>query len=128
MASSPEAAARVAEEREQGQKLWDWFFVCWEEQTAYGRHCTGENPQQSAAFEDPRFGILDSHWAQLHQCRTGLFNLDGKGKSHKKPTYFVSSSASIVSLDLQYDHTHEHSPLEGSFQGRPVTKWAEYYP
>ena len=33
-----------------------------------------------------------------------------------------------MSLDLQCDHTHEHSPLEGSFQGRPVTKWAEDYP
>ena len=127
MASSPEAAAQVAEKRKQGQKLLDLFFVCWEEQTAYGRHCTGENPQQSAAFEDHCFDILDSHWALLHQCRTGLFNLDDKGKYHKKPTYFVSSSANIMSLDLQCDHTHEHSPLAGSFRGRPVTKWAEDY-
>jgi hypothetical protein len=122
MASNPEAAARVVEKRKQGQNLLELFFICWEEQTANGRHCTGENPQQSAAFEDFRFSMLDAHWALLHQCQVGLFNLDGKGKRHKKPTYFVSSSTNIMHIDLHCDHSHDHNPLKGSFQGRPVTK------
>ena len=98
------------EKRKQGHKLLELFFICWEEQTTQGRPCTGENPQQSAAFEDSRFSTLDAYWALLQQCRLGLFNLDGKGKYHKKATYFVSSRMDIKALDLQCDRSHDHSP------------------
>ena len=99
-------AARVLKNQVDGLKLVELFFVCWQEQVPMGRHCTGENPQQSIAFDDVRFADIDAHWALLHQCQVGLFNLDGKGCYHKKPTWFVSSSKNIMCLNLTCSSSH----------------------
>ena len=126
-AKSPEAAFAVEMKQRLGKKLLDLFFICWYLQVPVGRHCTGENPQQSEALYDPRFEALDAWWALLRQCATGLRHPGYPDLFFEKPTWFVSSTAGIMQLNLGCPGGHDHTPLEGNWQGIPLTQYAENY-
>ena len=121
---------QIQRQQKQGKKLIDLFFHVWKLQTSEGRHCTGENPHDNAAFKDPRFQQLDAEYAHVKQCVYGLCRPDPKKKHlrHEKLTTFVSSTKSIKLMEKQCDGKHEHTPLQGYYKSKALTKWAEEYP
>lgn len=61
------------------------------------------------------------------ECLVWLQHPGDEGTLRKMPTYFVSMPR-ITTLRCTCDGSDEHTILEGSYQGRTVTAWAERCP
>ena len=105
------------------------LFEVIEAQTAGGRHVHAENPQGSRAWKDARFQTLrcTHHYVDFHQCVLGLKS-PKTGAPIRKATRLFTTRQGLVNRLQKFRCCHaSHARLEGSFQGKPLTKWAENY-
>jgi hypothetical protein len=94
------------------------------------RWCHGENPERSLAWVHPRFhhlpGLL---WAVTDQCPYGLRSIKPPHRLLKKSTGFVSNSEVFQqTVPKRCTNNHDHDIIEGSYQGRSISKACENYP
>jgi hypothetical protein len=88
----------------------------------------GENPLRSVAYQDSRFGDPSLEWIFVDMCMHGLKHPSGVG-AHKMSSWIISTNPQLREhLQAKCDRSHDHVVLEGSYQGRNLTSWAEDYP
>ena len=128
---SLETRQKILQDRIQGRDDLDLLFEVIECQRLGNRHAHAENPQSSLAWKDPRFCRLPmAHgFVHFHQCMLGLKH-PANGKPLKKPTTVFTTRESVAESLCRFRCNHrgcEHGRIEGTFQGRAVSSWAEDY-
>ena len=121
---------KVLQDRLESKQDLHLLFEVIEAQTAGGRHVHAENPQGSRAWKDARFQTLKCthHYVDFHQCVLGLKS-PKTGAPIRKATRLFTTRQGLVNRLQKFRCCHaSHARLEGSFQGKPLTKWAENYP
>ena len=109
----------------------DLLFEVIECQSTGHRHVHAENPRTSSAWQDARFNQLTMAHGFVHfdQCVLGLSH-PANGKPLRKPTTIFSTRKSMLEHMCQFQCNHEggqHGRIEGTYQGRTVSSWAEDY-
>ena len=134
---------RILAGRRQAAVFLGLFRDIYQQQVDDNRHCHGENPRDSLAWQSPILTYLinsyDVKWATFDQCRTGL-RCPATNLPHQKPTKIVTSSQFLSDLldgrtcqcPEQWSRHHQtwvrHQPLQGQHKGKYLTKYAEEYP
>ena len=135
--SNPVAKENIERGRAKSYKQILLFFAVWFAQLAGGRHCSGENPYGSRAWQLKQFHeqrFLDTAYFQAcDQCGYDCnppWCLD-RSEVHQKRTLLVSTRNSIHDVNFHCSKEHrqalKHVPLEGAYGGRNLTSWAEDY-
>ena len=125
----PSTAQRVLDGRKLGKRFLDMFFeiAALANEMEPPLNAYAENPYSSAAFEDPRFETLGLDWIHIDVCAFHLGHPE-TGTLHKKPAWILSSNYVLREyIDRRCAGDHCHQPLEGAYQGRSLTAWAEDY-
>ena len=109
----------------------DLLFVVIECQSSGNRRTHAENRRTSSAWRDPGFDRLsvDHGYVHFDQCVLGLKH-PANEKPLKKPTLVFTTRKSLAQHMCQFRCSHEscqHGRIEGTFQGRSVSSWAEDY-
>ena len=126
---TPQQIYHLNLKRSQDEVLLTFTRQVLEAQEAGGRFAHIENPQQSAAWNQPSFQDMPGGKSTIHQCAYGLRH-PVNGLPMKKPTTFHSNKPSFLFM-LRDKCTCDkpHAVLQGYAAGfGPVTRYAENYP
>ena len=128
---SLETRQKILRDRLLSRDDMDLLFEVIECQSLGKRHTHAENPRASSAWDDPRFNQLpmDHGFVHFDQCVLGLKH-PAHGKPLKKPTLIFTTRKSLAQHMCQFRCSHsgcEHGRIEGTFQGRSISSWAEDY-
>ncbi len=99
----------------------------WHFQQSLGHHAHIENPLTSDAWKE--FRLHNAYDIRIDQCSVGL-RCPKTNNPILKPTRVVTTCSEMATAlsQCRCDKKHNHSHLEGSYKGRPLTSYAETYP